>query len=145
MAQTRHVRKSGASQLGQPTPNRVIAEYDFAADETSETSWAPYVSYRFAYFSGDDQSGDNDNRFDPLYYTFNDWNEWFIGEIVGEWVAGNSNINANIGTSKAPGFIARENARRFVKEKLGAFVSMAEQTWTGIAATVNKPRTVVSL
>lgn len=68
-------------------------EYDFAADETP---WAPYISYRFAYFSGDDQSGDNDNRFDPLYYNFNDWNQWYIGEIAGEWVTGNSNINANI-------------------------------------------------
>jgi len=67
--------------------------YDFAADDVP---LAPYFSYRFATFSGDDQAGDNDNRFDPLYYTFNDWNEWFIGEIVGEWIAGNSNINANI-------------------------------------------------
>ena len=68
-------------------------EYDFAANEVRV---APYVSYRFAYFSGDDQSGDNDNRFDPLYYNFNDWNEWYIGEILGEWVTGNSNINASI-------------------------------------------------
>lgn len=67
--------------------------YDFAANDVSAS---PFVSYRFAFFSGDDQNGDNDNRFDPLYYTFNDWNEWFIGEILGEWVAGNSNINANI-------------------------------------------------
>ncbi len=68
-------------------------EYDFAANETP---WSPYISYRFAYFTGDDQSGDNDNRFDPLYYNFNDWNQWYIGEIAGEWVTGNSNINANI-------------------------------------------------
>lgn len=67
--------------------------YDFAAHDVAAV---PYVSYRFAFFSGDDQAGDNDNRFDPLYYTFNDWNQWYIGEILGEWVAGNSNINVNI-------------------------------------------------
>jgi len=67
--------------------------YDAAKNEVP---LKPFFSYRFATFSGDDQAGDNDNRFDPLYYTFNDWNEWYIGEIVGEWVAGNSNINANV-------------------------------------------------
>ena len=66
--------------------------YDFAADDVPA---APYVSYRFAFFTGDDQNGDNDNRFDPLYYNFNDWNQWYIGEILGEWITGNSNINSH--------------------------------------------------
>lgn len=66
--------------------------YDFAANEVP---WTPYISYRFSNFSGDDQNGDNDNRFDPLYYNFNDWNQWYIGEILGEWIAGNSNINSH--------------------------------------------------
>ena len=67
--------------------------YDFAADKVR---FSPYLSYRYAYFSGDDQSGDNDNSFDPLYYGFSDWNYWYIGEIAGEWVTGNSNFQANI-------------------------------------------------
>lgn len=67
--------------------------YDFDADEVR---FSPYLSYRYAYFSGDDQSGDNDNAFDPLYYGFSDWNYWYIGEIAGEWVTGNSNFQANI-------------------------------------------------
>jgi len=61
--------------------------YDFAANKIR---YSPYVSYRIAYFTGDDQTGDN-NAFDPLFYGFSDWNYWYIGEIVGEWVAGNSN------------------------------------------------------
>lgn len=69
--------------------------YDFAANE-DDVAMSPYLSYRFAYFSGDDQSGDNDNSFDPLFYGFNDWNTWYIGEIAGEWILGNSNIQANI-------------------------------------------------
>lgn len=68
-------------------------EYDFAANDVPG---APYVSYRFAYFSGDDQSGDNDNRYDPLYYEVSDWSEWAIGEILGAWVTGNSNISSHI-------------------------------------------------
>jgi type IV secretion system protein VirD4 len=48
-----------------------------------------------------------------------------------------SDINANFDDSSAVGFIARPEARRYVKEMLGAFVSMADQTWTGVCATVN--------
>jgi hypothetical protein len=58
-----------------------------------ETPGSPFVSYRFAYFTGDDQSGTTTTG---PFTSFNDWNEWYIGEIVGEWVAGNSNINASI-------------------------------------------------
>lgn len=55
----------------------------------------PFVGYRFAYFSGDDGSGDN-RGFDPLFYGFSDWNQWYLGEIIGEYVATNRNASVHL-------------------------------------------------
>jgi hypothetical protein len=65
--------------------------YAFGDDVT----WKPFVSYRLAYFSGDDGSGDN-RAFDPFFYGFSDWNQWYLGEIVGEYVATNRNATVHI-------------------------------------------------
>jgi len=63
--------------------------YDFAADGVTGS---PYLSYRYAYFAG---TGRNES-FDPLFYGFSDWNYWYLGEISGEWVTGNGNLQASI-------------------------------------------------
>ena len=81
---------AGTAQLG----------YDFAAVD-KDPSWRPSVSFRYANFSGDDSGGDRDRAFDPLYYGFNGWNEWYIGEITGEYIAGNSNFSASTVTVSA--------------------------------------------
>ena len=65
--------------------------YDF-----QDVPWKPYLSYRYAYFSGEDLRTENNEAFDPLFYGFSDWNYWFIGEISGEWVGGNSNLHASV-------------------------------------------------
>lgn len=57
-------------------------EYDFAIDDVPSAS---YVSDRYADFSGDNQSGDDDNRFDPHYSEVSDWSEWAIDELLGAW------------------------------------------------------------
>lgn len=63
--------------------------YDFAG----ALPWAPYVSYRYAVFSGDDpDSSDRDENFDPLFYGFKDWGTWIQGEILGEYVLLNQNL-----------------------------------------------------
>jgi hypothetical protein len=66
--------------------------YDFDANDVR---FAPYASYRIAYFTGDDQTGEN-SAFDPLFYGSSDWNYWALGEIAGNWVAGNSNTTSYI-------------------------------------------------
>jgi len=58
-------------------------------------SWKPMVSYRYAKFTGDNDGGSN-NNFDPLFYGFNDWNEWYLGEISGEYLTQNANLEAHI-------------------------------------------------
>lgn len=55
--------------------------------------WTPYLSYRYAAFSGDDpESRQRSEAFDPLFYTGPDWGIWTQGEITGEWVLANSNL-----------------------------------------------------
>jgi Alginate export/Amino acid kinase family len=66
--------------------------YDFG--ET--LPWTPYLSYRYAHFSGNDPSSQNRSEdFDPLFYGFSDWGTWFQGEILGEYVLLNQNLNSS--------------------------------------------------
>jgi hypothetical protein len=55
----------------------------------------PYLSYRFAGFTGNRGSLDEIEAFDPLFYGFGDWSSWYIGEIFGEYVGGNRNLEAH--------------------------------------------------
>lgn len=57
-----------------------------------ELNWAPTLSYRYASLEGDDPNTAQDEAFDGLAYGFNDWNTWFQGEIVGEYLWGHSNL-----------------------------------------------------
>ncbi|MGD9602678.1 MAG: alginate export family protein [Gammaproteobacteria bacterium] len=56
--------------------------------------WAPRLSYRYAYFSGDANPADSVRRdYDPLFYGFDlrSWGTWFQGEVTGGWLLFNSN------------------------------------------------------
>ena len=60
--------------------------------EFAELPWKPRVSYRFAGFSGDRRGKGTDKAFDPLFYGQSDWGTWFQGEILGNYIAANSNL-----------------------------------------------------
>jgi hypothetical protein len=62
--------------------------------ELADAPWTPYLSYRYAHFSGDDGEGRN-TTFDPLFYGFHDWGTWYLGEIVGVFVASNRNARVH--------------------------------------------------
>jgi hypothetical protein len=99
---------------GQPFPGlRLSAEVVRESNGAQNDSWGgygevgyeferargkPYLSYRFAHFTGDDGTGDNES-FDPLFYGSTDWGTWYLGEIVGEFVA--TNRNASVHTLRA--------------------------------------------
>ncbi|MBX9607003.1 MAG: alginate export family protein [Gammaproteobacteria bacterium] len=56
--------------------------------------WRPRLSYRYAYFSGDEHLHDATRRdFDPLFYGFDKrvWGTWFQGELTGGWLLFNNN------------------------------------------------------
>ena len=64
------------------------------------------LSYRFAYFSGDDPDTSKSEDFDPLFYGLYEsdpggeeeeveWGTWIQGEIIGEFVLLNSNLKTH--------------------------------------------------
>jgi hypothetical protein len=63
-----------------------------AAYQLSRMSWKPKLSYRYAYFQGDDPGTGEDESFDMLIPGFYDWGTWWQGEIGGEYFLSNSNL-----------------------------------------------------
>jgi hypothetical protein len=59
------------------------------------TPWTPYLSYRYSFFSGDEQGADTFEGFDPLFYGASDWSTWYVGEVLGEYAATNQNQKAH--------------------------------------------------
>ena len=62
------------------------------AYELSSVRWTPTLSYRYAFFQGDDPATPADEAFDPLFTGFSDWGSWWQGEIAGEYFLSNSNL-----------------------------------------------------
>ena len=62
------------------------------AYELSGVAWTPKLSYRYAFFEGDDPATPADEAFDPLLPGFSDWGTWWQGEIAGEYAFANSNL-----------------------------------------------------
>src|SRR5262249_51884457 len=54
--------------------------------------WTPYLAYRYAQFGGDRPSSAESELWDPLFYGYNDWSTWYIGEIVGNFAAANRDL-----------------------------------------------------
>ena len=64
----------------------VLAGYQF------EGGWKPKLSYRYAFFEGDDPATPKNEAFDGLLTGFYDWGTWWQGEIAGEYFVSNSNL-----------------------------------------------------
>ncbi len=57
-----------------------------------DVRWTPRLSYRYAFFQGDDPATITREAFDPLAPGFSDWGTWWQGEIAGEYFVSNSNL-----------------------------------------------------
>jgi hypothetical protein len=67
--------------------------------------WRPQLSYRYASFSGG-----GTKAFDPLFTGLTDWGSWFQGEILGEFVLSNSNLDSHqVRLKLAPGELVTFN------------------------------------
>jgi hypothetical protein len=66
------------------------------AYELSEVTWTPKLSYRYAFFQGDDPATAGNEAFDPLFLGFYDWGYWWQGEIAGEYFLSNSNLISHL-------------------------------------------------
>ena len=64
--------------------------------ELSESTWKPTLSYRYAFFQGDDPDTASNEAFDPLFLGFYDWGTWWQGEIAGEYFLSNSNLKSHL-------------------------------------------------
>jgi len=64
--------------------------YVAPAYKLSRLPWAPQLSYRYASFSGG-----GTRAFDSLFTGLSDWGSWFQGELLGEFVVANSNLNSH--------------------------------------------------
>ena len=58
-------------------------------------AWKPRLSYRYAFFEGDDPATARREAFDPLFLGFYDWGSWFQGEIAGGYILTNSNLKSH--------------------------------------------------
>jgi len=63
-----------------------------ASYELSTVGWKPKLSYRYAFFQGDDPATPRNEGFDSLFTGFYDWGAWWQGEIAGEYALINSNL-----------------------------------------------------
>jgi alginate export protein len=61
------------------------------AYQLSKIPWKPRLSYRYAFFEGDNPKTHENEAFDPLFPGFYDWGTWWQGEIAGEYFLSNSN------------------------------------------------------
>jgi alginate export protein len=59
--------------------------------EFKKVTWKPTLSYRYAFFQGNDPATPANESFDPLFLGFHDWGTWWQGEIAGEYFLSNSN------------------------------------------------------
>jgi hypothetical protein len=57
-----------------------------------DTAWKPKISYRYAFFEGNDPATAANEGFDGLLTGFYDWGAWWQGEIAGEYFVSNSNL-----------------------------------------------------
>jgi hypothetical protein len=61
-----------------------------------EVRTKPFVSYRFASFTGDRGGADEVEAFDPIFYGFSDWSTWYLGEVFGGFVGTNRNLDVHM-------------------------------------------------
>jgi hypothetical protein len=64
--------------------------------ELSHVTWKPMLTYRYAFFQGDDGDTARNENFDPLLPGFHDWGTWWQGEIAGEYFLSNSNLMTHL-------------------------------------------------
>ena len=65
--------------------------YVAPAYTVSQWPCSPQLSYRFASFSGG-----GTRHFDPLFTGLSDWGNWAQGELLGEWVLPNTNLQSHM-------------------------------------------------
>jgi hypothetical protein len=66
-----------------------------AGYELGSLAWKPRLSYRYAFFEGNDSATPKLESFDSLLPGFYEWGTWWQGEIAGEYFLANSNLQSH--------------------------------------------------
>jgi len=69
--------------------------YNALAAWQFDGAWKMKLSYRYAFFEGDDPDTVANEAFDGLFTGFYDWSTWWQGEIAGGYLISNSNLISN--------------------------------------------------
>jgi hypothetical protein len=69
--------------------------YNALAAWQFDDGWKMKLSYRYAFFEGDDPDTVENEAFDGLFTGFYDWSTWWQGEIAGGYLISNSNLISN--------------------------------------------------
>ncbi len=80
-----YAKESNGDKLDSYAWNALVA-YKF------DSPWQPKLSYRYAFFQGDNPTTAKNEGFDGLSTGFYDWGTWWQGEIAGEYFLSNSNL-----------------------------------------------------
>ncbi len=94
--------------------------------------WKPRLSYRYAYFSGDNDFTDaTRGDFDPLFYGFDKrgWGTWFQGEVIGGWLLFNNNQRNHLL------HLAANPSEALTLGLIGGTFSLAESNYLGTPVT----------
>lgn len=98
---------------GKPMAGPVLVQAEYAIEDNGEAldasawyvqanwhvgdqGWRPVLTYRYAWFEGDDPDTPTNENYDPLFPGFEDWGTWWQGEIAGEYFITNSNLNTHM-------------------------------------------------
>ncbi len=77
-----YVHEDKADGFGEGNGWYIATSYQF-----DQIPWKPVLTYRYASF---------DAQYDTLFYGASDWGSWFQGEIVGEYVLWNNNMDSDM-------------------------------------------------
>ena len=90
------VRSSSTRRSATATRSTRTRGRSRARMSSATSTWKPKLSYRYAFFQGDDPATAANEAFDPLFLGFYDWGTWWQGEIAGEYFLSNSNLKSHL-------------------------------------------------
>lgn len=58
--------------------------------------WSPFIRYRYSKFTGDDPSTPAFEQYDPLFYGYSEYGDWYQGEIISNQLLANQNQRSHM-------------------------------------------------
>ena len=89
-----------AGSLNGEDRDRQAMAYFGRATYNFPVKFSPFIRGQYTYFSGDDDYEDDEAKnYDPMFIGFKGWNQWIMGELVGEAHLPNTNKKVAIASA----------------------------------------------